>query len=106
LLAAFAAPGALQRIVEVPFGQVSGVVALHLRITEMLVHGWDIADATGQNAAFDEAVAGQELEFCRGAVGAIAPERRPFGPAQEAPADATAIERLAALLGRTPMTSG
>jgi hypothetical protein len=73
VLTAFASPGALERVVQVPFGTVPGEVALHLRITEILVHGWDIAAATGQRAEFDEAVAGQELEFSRGALGAIPP---------------------------------
>lgn len=100
LLAAFESPGALDRVVEVPFGRVPGVVALHLRLTEILVHGWDIARATGQLTGFDEAVAEQELEFSREAVGAIPLDRRPFGPAQQAPTAAPAIDRLAALLGR------
>lgn len=100
LLAAFGSPGALERVVEVPFGSVPGVVALHLRLTEILVHGWDIAEATGQPTHFDGLVAEQELEFSRKAVGAIPPNRRPFGPAQPVPADAPAIDRLAALLGR------
>lgn len=65
------------------------------------MHGWDIARATGQRAEFDEAVAEQKLECSRGAVGAIPPDRRPFGPGQQAPGNAPAIERLAALLGRT-----
>jgi uncharacterized protein (TIGR03086 family) len=100
LTAAFDAPGAMERIVQVPIGTVPGAVALHLRITETLVHGWDLATATGQPAGFDEAVAGQALEFTRGALGAIPPERRPFAPAQEAPEDASNLEQLAALLGR------
>src|SRR4051794_498363 len=37
LLRAFDGPGALERIVQVPFGTVPGEVALHLRITEILV---------------------------------------------------------------------
>jgi len=106
LLTAFASPGALQRVVHVPFGTVPGEVALHLRITEILVHGWDIARATGQHAEFDEAVAVQELEFSSGALGAIPPERRPFGSPQQPPADASALERLAALLGRNVSDGG
>ncbi len=101
LLAAFRTPDALQRVVHVPFGAVPGEVALHLRITELLVHGWDIAAATGQVITFDEEVAKQELEFSRGAIGAIPPDRRPFGPPQPAPENAAATDTLAALLGRS-----
>src|SRR5438477_11397311 len=45
---AFRQPGVLERMVRVPFGTVPGKIALHLRITDVLVHGWDLARATGQ----------------------------------------------------------
>lgn len=100
LLDAFDMPGAMQRVITVPFGTVPGEVALHLRLTEMLVHGWDIARATGQPATMDDAIAEQELQFSQSALGAIPPERSPFDPPQQTPAGASAVERLAALLGR------
>ncbi|WP_405796567.1 maleylpyruvate isomerase N-terminal domain-containing protein [Streptomyces sp. NBC_01506] len=42
---AFEAPGALERMVQAPIGEVPGAVALHLRTVEHLVHGWDLAPA-------------------------------------------------------------
>src|SRR5919206_920840 len=45
LLEAVRQPGALDRTVTIPFGTVPGEFALHLRLTELLVHGWDIARA-------------------------------------------------------------
>ena len=101
LLDALARPGALDKIVTVPFGTVPGVVALHLRITEILVHGWDLARATGQQTAFADDVAEQELAFSRAKLADIPPGRRPFGPPQPAADDAPAIDRLAACLGRS-----
>ena len=80
VVAAFRRPGALGRTVEVPFGTVPGAVALHLRLTEVLVHGWDLAQATGQVAAFSEDLAEQELAFTRDALGALPPGRSPFAP--------------------------
>ncbi|HUZ53307.1 MAG TPA: TIGR03086 family metal-binding protein [Streptosporangiaceae bacterium] len=101
LLDAFGQPGALDTIVTVPFGTVPGIVALHLRITEVLVHGWDLAEATGQLVAFSEDVAEQELAFSRDKLSDIPPGRRPFAPPQPVADDAPAIDRLAACLGRT-----
>jgi uncharacterized protein (TIGR03086 family) len=101
LLAAFEAPGALERIVTIPFGTVPGAVALHLRTTEVLAHGWDLARATGQSAEFPADVAEQELAFSQSALEQLPPDRRPFAPPQPVSPDAPAIERLVACLGRS-----
>ena len=93
-------PGVMERAVTIPFGTVPAPVALHLRNTELLVHGWDLARATGQPTAFPEDLAEQELQFSRGAISQIPPGRTPFGPSQPVPEDAPAIDRLAGLLGR------
>lgn len=100
LLRAFRRPGALERMVDVPFGTVPGAVALHLRITELLVHGWDLARATGQAVMFPQDVAEQELAFSRRALGDVPSDRRPFAPPEPVVDDASAIDRLAACLGR------
>lgn len=100
LLAAFSEPGALERTVTVPFGTVPGTVALHLRVTELLVHGWDLARATGQTVTFPEDLAAAELDFTVRLLPQVPPDRSPFGPPQPAALDAPAIDRLAAMLGR------
>jgi uncharacterized protein (TIGR03086 family) len=100
LLEAFRQPGALDRPVTIPFGTVPAEFALHLRLTELLVHGWDIARATGQKTDFPEELAEEELRFSQRAVGMIPPDRSPFQAPRPVPEDATAIDRLAALLGR------
>ncbi|GID97866.1 hypothetical protein Adi01nite_72780 [Amorphoplanes digitatis] len=100
LLAAFRAPGALERVVEVPFGRVPGTVALHLRIADVMVHGWDIARATGQAADFPEDVAEQTLAFSLAALPAVRSDRSPFAAPQPVDGDAPALDRLVACLGR------
>jgi uncharacterized protein (TIGR03086 family) len=100
VLAAFRAPGALERIAMVPFGAVPGAVALHLRLTELLVHGWDLARATGQATDFPAGLAEQELAFTLRTLPSVPKDRSPFGPSQPAADDATALDRLAACLGR------
>jgi uncharacterized protein (TIGR03086 family) len=100
MLGAFREPGALDRIVTVPFGTVPGMVALHLRITELLVHGWDLARATGQPVIAPDDLAAQELAFSRSMLANIPPDRHPFAPPQPVAALAPAIDQLAACLGR------
>lgn len=101
LLRAFAEPGAVDRVVAVPLGRVPGVVALHLRLVEALVHGWDLARATGQAARFDDETAERALAFTLDKLADVPADRSPFGPPQPVAADAPALDRLAACLGRT-----
>jgi uncharacterized protein (TIGR03086 family) len=100
LVAAFSQPGVLDEVFTVPFATVPGAVALHLRTIEMLVHGWDVARATGQPADFPAGITEQELAFSRSIIGQIPPDRHPFAPSLPEDDGAPAIDRLAALLGR------
>lgn len=100
--AAFARPGALERTVRLPFGEVPGAFLMTMVTTDQLTHGWDLARATGQSTDLDpelsaEVRAGATIpdEF-RGQDGVA-----PFGPAQPAPEGATEADQLAAHLGRT-----
>ena len=99
---AFRAPGALDRPVSVPFGTVPGEMALHLRIVEVLTHGWDLARATGRTVSFPDDVVEQEIAFSRRALPMIPPERAPFAPSHPVADDAAPLHRLVALLGRDP----
>lgn len=101
LLAAAAQPGVLDRIVEVPFGRVPGAVALHLQLTELLVHGWDVAVAVGDRPRFSDQLAAQELEFTLRTLPAVPPDRNPFAPSQPVADTAPALDRLVATLGRS-----
>jgi uncharacterized protein (TIGR03086 family) len=101
VLTAFRRPGVLDEQFVVPFGPVPGIVAAHLRIVEMLVHGWDLARATGQSTDFPDDIVEQELAFSRAKLGEIPPGRTPFAPGQPVAQDAAPIDRLAACLGRT-----
>jgi uncharacterized protein (TIGR03086 family) len=97
---AFGQPGALEREVVIPAGAMPGIGALHIRVIEMLVHGWDLARATGQPASFPDDLAEAEIAFARRALEALPADRRPFDPPQPVADDAPGIDRLAALLGR------
>jgi uncharacterized protein (TIGR03086 family) len=103
MLAAFAAPGVLERPVRVPFGTVPGAVARHLRIIESLVHGWDLATALGVPFDPPAALVEQEIAFTGPLLAQVPPERKVFAPSRPVPEGAPPVERLAALRGREPL---
>jgi uncharacterized protein (TIGR03086 family) len=102
-VAAFAAPGALGKMLDLPFGKFPGAAFLGLATTDTFTHGWDLAKATGQSTDLNPKLAAQLLE---GAKASIPDQFRgpdgkaPFGPVAEAPASASAADQLAAFLGR------
>jgi uncharacterized protein (TIGR03086 family) len=102
LLAALRAPGVLDRPHTLPAGTLPGRAVVHLRTVEALVHGWDLARATGRRLAFPDELVEQELAFSRDLLGRLPEGRRPFGATRAVADDAPAIDRLAALLGRDP----
>ncbi|MBC2933330.1 TIGR03086 family metal-binding protein [Nocardioides sp. zg-1228] len=81
--------------VDLP-GQVAGLVALD----EIVLHGWDLASATGQGFDCDDATAGALAEFVDGFDTDGTPGM--FGPAVTVGADATPFERVLAASGRDP----
>jgi uncharacterized protein (TIGR03086 family) len=100
MLAAFRSPGALERPVTVPAGTFPGVVACELRVVEALVHGWDLAQATGLPLKFPADLVEESISFSRVQVTRLPPGRTPFGRPQPVSDDAPPLDRLAALLGR------
>jgi len=98
---AFAVPGVLESVFQAPFGTGPGVVLVHVRVIEVLVHGWDLARATGQPADFPDDVAERALAGARRQLTAR-PEGpgAPFAAEVPVPPDAPAVDRLAGFLGR------
>ncbi|WP_381800901.1 hypothetical protein [Streptomyces niveus] len=70
-------------------------------LIEMLVHGWDLARATGQPTGFAPEIADAVLPSVREIYGSL-PRRAggSFAPEWRAPRDANGNDRLAAYLGR------
>ena len=97
----FAAPGVLETVFTTPFGTAPGSAVVHVRIVELLTHGWDLARATGQQLDFPDDLAERTLAATRHQL-AARPEGpgSPFGPEVKVPDDAAAIDRLAGFLGR------
>jgi uncharacterized protein (TIGR03086 family) len=101
LLDAFSQLTVLERVFQAPVGVVPGTVLFHLRLTELLIHGWDLAHATGQVISFPDELAAEAFAFSSGPTAPTVPRTgHPFGPVQTVTAEAPAIDRLAAYLGR------
>ena len=112
-------PAALDRTVVLPWATTDGAGALASYTSELTVHTWDLATATGRHPQWDDEV----IAFGFGAVSRtlpatgrlalfesilakmpaeIRPTAPPFAEAVEVPADAPAIDRLVAWTGRQP----
>ena len=103
-VAAFSAPGVLDKTLKLPFGDLPGGVFVNIAASDVFQHGWDLAKSTGQSTDLDPALATELLEFGRAAIQEQfrGPDgKAPFGAEVTAPESATAADQLAAFLGRT-----
>jgi uncharacterized protein (TIGR03086 family) len=101
-LDAWRAPGALDATYALPLGERPGREALAIHQADLLIHGWDIAEATHQDSTMDPTLAAFALTTLSGFI--VAPMRGPgraYGPALTAGPDADDQERLLAFVGRT-----
>ncbi|MGP4026245.1 TIGR03086 family metal-binding protein [Actinomadura sp. 3N407] len=104
LAAAWRSPGAWQGMTQAGGLDLPGDEAGHVAMNELVVHGWDIARASGQPYDAGEGEIGACLAFVAPAVEESGGEgvEGLFGPAVEVPGDAPAVDRLIALTGRDP----
>lgn len=87
-------------------GGMPGGMALSMTLAEYLVHGWDLATATGQRWSPDEQAVTSSLEFLRGMVTADSRgEGGWFGPEVPVDQDAPVLDRLIGFSGRDPRWS-
>lgn len=97
--AAFSAPGAMEAPCAVSYGPVPGSIYAGHRFADLVIHGWDLAAATGQDTTIDPAL----VEACWGVVEpelAILQGSGMFGTASEAGPSADRQAQLLAALGR------
>jgi uncharacterized protein (TIGR03086 family) len=98
---AWRSPGALDGTVTISLGTLPGPMAAVIHLTEVLVHGLDLAVAIGREDLADERASLQLLDTMAG-MGGVDPYRVPgvFGPELAVPPGAPAHRRLLAYLGR------
>lgn len=102
VIAAWSAPGALESTCHLPFGDMPGVAAQALHFLDNVAHGWDLARATKQDPGIHPEVAEAALTVAKGMVGPELRAAGAFGPEVKCRPDAPIVDRLVALLGRTP----
>ncbi|WP_027941419.1 TIGR03086 family metal-binding protein [Amycolatopsis taiwanensis] len=95
-------PAAWEGMTQAGGVQLPGPVAGNVAMNELVVHGWDIAKATGQPFRSDPASLAACLEFVSMAATKEPDAGSPFGPIVEVPADATPLDKLIGLTGRNP----
>lgn len=97
-LTAWRQPDVMARTCQLPLGDVPAPMAANINLVEVVVHGWDVSQATGEAAAIPPELAEPILAFSRPT---IADARgSAFGPDLET--GDTVSERLVAFLGRKP----
>lgn len=102
LEAAISSPGALERTIAAPFGEVSGDTFARFVAMDGLVHGWDLATATGRSYEPPADVVAAVDGFARQALTDDLRDGDTFAAAVEPTAAASAMDRLAAFTGRRP----
>lgn len=98
--ATFAAPGALDSPCAVSYGPVPGSVYAGHRFIDVLIHGWDLATATGQPTDLDPELVDACWEVIRPQLSLLQGSGM-FGSQQQDRADGTPQTRLLAALGRS-----
>jgi uncharacterized protein (TIGR03086 family) len=97
--AAFSGPGAMQKPVAVSYGPVPAEVYAGHRLIDVLIHGWDLAKATGQDTTLDPELVDACFEVINPQIDLLKGSGM-FGTAVEVPPDADPQTKLLATLGR------
>jgi uncharacterized protein (TIGR03086 family) len=100
--AAFADPGLGARMAELPFGTVPAAMVPGIACFEQVVHGWDLARATGQTAAMPADVVDALYPFAEQLLANVPRDGVAFATVVDVPGNAPTIDRLIALSGRRP----
>jgi uncharacterized protein (TIGR03086 family) len=99
LVAAISAPGALARTVQAPAGEMPGEMFARFVVLDGLVHGWDLATATGQIYEPPDELVDDAHAFARQALDSMR-DGDTFADPVEPAAGASPMERLANYTGR------
>lgn len=101
LLEAIKAPGALEKVVKAPFGEMPCSQLIMIPFADLLIHKWDLAKATGQDSSLDSSMS----DACYALLEPMMQGMRAggnFGSEVSIPASASIQDKLLGITGRTP----
>jgi uncharacterized protein (TIGR03086 family) len=101
-LASWRQPGALEGDRTYPFGTFPAGAGLMINLGEVVLHGWDLAKATGQDSTIDPELAAVVYGFYRELSLDEYRAHGAFGPDIYVPETAPTADRLLGYLGRQP----
>lgn len=99
--AAWAEPGATDGETGLAGGSMPATVIAAMMLGELVVHGWDLATATGQELAVDPEVLAAVREF-GDTMGPMARQMGAFGAEVSVPDTAPPLDQVLGLVGRDP----
>jgi len=105
LLATVKAPGALEKSIKLPFGEMPGQRALGIVMADQMIHCWDLSKALGKSYTMDETLAAMTLRGMHELIGAnpnARGEGRAFAAEVPCSESAPVQDRLLAFSGRQP----
>jgi uncharacterized protein (TIGR03086 family) len=102
---AWSTPGALDGSTQFGPGEMPAEMAANITVLETLVHGWDLAKATGQEIVISDDLANASLATAQMICNDDSRAGGFFGPSVDAPAGSGAFDQALALTGRDPAWS-
>ena len=101
-VASWGRPGSFEGELSYPFGTFPAQGAAMINLGEVVVHNWDVAQATGRELEIDPAVGQMLYDWATSIPLDAFRDHGAFGPEVALPASAPIVARLIGLLGRHP----
>ena len=95
-------PGALERNIDTPLGDLPGALFLSFCSMDQFIHGWDLAKATSQDTKLDPQMAQICYSMCVPDMADQGREAGVIGAVVAVPDDASIQDKLLGYMGRQP----
>lgn len=95
-------PGAMERVLPLPVGSMTGQTFLRFAAFDLLIHSWDLATTLDAPLDLPDDLVAEVDHFAHVVLDPWKRDRINFQEPTTDPRDATALERLVAFTGRNP----